>query len=163
MSADCHSACSSYQSSPEVARIIREHGETAEALIPVLHETQKQLGYLTEDAMKQIADELKTPYSKVYGVATFYTLFAVKPKGRYVIRLCESAPCHINDAGQILNTIQGELGIKAGETTLDGKFTLEFTSCLGVCGVAPAIMINDTVYGNLNTEKIKEVLRGYQD
>lgn len=154
----CQCTCSHHPS--PVADIIRKHGNTGDALIPILHETQKALGYLTEEAMRQIAGELNVPFSKVYGVATFYSLFSTQAKGKHIIRLCESAPCHIGGAPEILKAIEDELGIRVGQTTPDNKFTLEFTSCLGVCGVAPAIMIGDTVYGNLTPEKVKEVLRG---
>lgn len=153
--------CSRYSISPQVEQIVQKHGKKPDSLIPVLHETQKALGHLTTDAMKQIADLLGIPFSKVYGVATFYSLFSTHPKGQNVIRLCESAPCHINGAPQVLDAIKDELGVDVGQTTTDGKFTLEFTSCLGVCGVAPAIMINDTVFGNLTPEKVREVLRKY--
>lgn len=159
MPTPCKCTCSHGPESSSVADIIARIGNTPDSLIPVLHETQKAHGHLTDDAMRQIADGLNVPYSKVYGVATFYSLFATKPKGQHIIRLCESAPCHVGGARQILDAIREELGIGVGDTTPDGKFTLEFSSCLGVCGVAPAIMVNDTVYGNLTPEKAKEVLR----
>ncbi len=143
----------------EIDDIIRKHQNRDGALIDVLHDVQALYGYLPEQAMKRIAEGLSLPLSKVYGVATFYSLFTLEPKGQYVIRLCESAPCHIRGAVQVLSAIEEELKIKPGETTPDSKFTLEFTSCLGVCGVAPAIMINDQVYGNLTPEKVKEILR----
>lgn len=145
----------------EVNEILCKHKNREGALIDVLHEIQELFGYLPEQAMKQVAEGLSLPLSKVYGVATFYSLFTLEPKGKYVIRLCESAPCHIRGAGEVLSAIEEELNIKPGETTQDGKFTLEFTSCLGVCGVAPAIMIGDQVYGNLTPEKVKEVLRSF--
>lgn len=161
MPAHCSCNCPHGPEASCVAEIVARIGSTPDSLIPVLHETQKAFGHLTEEAMRHIADRLSVPYSKVYGVATFYSLFTTKPKGANIIRLCESAPCHINGAPQVLDAIKEELGIGVGDTTADGKFTLEFSSCLGVCGVAPAIMINDTVYGNLTPEKVKEVLRGY--
>jgi NADH-quinone oxidoreductase subunit E len=99
--------------------------------------------------------------SKVYGVATFYTLLDTEEKGENIIRVCESAPCHIKKSTNILNELKEGLGIDVGETTDDEKFSLELSSCLGVCGVAPAIMINDTVYGNLNSEKLENILEKY--
>lgn len=128
-------------------------------LIPVLHEVHRIVGYLTPDVMELIAEELGIPASKVYGVATFYSLFSVRPKGKNIIRICESAPCHVMGADEIIDVVEKELGIKVGDTTRDGKFTLELTSCLGVCGVTPAIMINNEVYSNLTSERVKSVLR----
>jgi NADH-quinone oxidoreductase E subunit len=144
-----------------VEEILRKHQGKDGALIDVLHDTQASYGYLPEAAMTQIAEGLALPLSKVYGVATFYSLFTLAPKGEHIIRICESAPCHIRGAIEVLQAIQEQLGIKPGETTEDGKFSLEFTSCLGVCGVAPAIMIGERVYGNLSPEKVKEVLNNY--
>ena len=92
------------------------------------------------------------------GTASFYTMYSFDPRGKYVIRVCESPPCHILGAQTIFKAIETKLGIKEGETTKDGFFTLEGTSCLGVCSVAPAMMINDEVYGNLDEEKIGKIL-----
>lgn len=145
-----------------VGGIILNHQGRDGALIDVLHETQAVYGYLPEETLTQIAQGLGVPLSKVYGVATFYSLFTLKPKGRHIIRLCESAPCHLRGAMDVLQAIESELSIKPGQTTPDDKFTLEFTSCLGVCGVAPAMMIGDQVYGNLTPDKVKDVLRSYE-
>lgn len=145
----------------QVERILGNYQGRQGSLIDILHETQSVYGYLPEEAMQQIADGLGLSLAKVYSVATFYSLFTLKPKGENIIRLCESAPCHIRGAQTILQTIQNELGINPGGITKDKKFSLEFTSCLGVCGVAPAIMIGDKVYGNLTPEKVIEILRSY--
>ena len=102
------------------------------------------------------------PLSKVYGVATFYTLFSTKPKGKHIIRICENAPCHVLGATAVIEAFEEELGISMGGTTHDGEFTLEHTSCLGVCGVAPTVMIDDTVYGNLTPERVPLILREYR-
>lgn len=141
--------------------ILQKHRGRDGALIDVLHETQDVYGYLPEEAMTQVAEGLGLPLSKVYGVATFYSLYTLKPKGQYIIRLCESAPCHLRGSMDVLHVIENELAIRPGQTTPDNKFSLEFTSCLGVCGVAPAMMIGDRVYGNLTPEKVKDVLRSY--
>lgn len=130
-------------------------------LISVLHKVQEELGYLSEEGLQVVAKKLDVPLSKVYGVATFYTLLDTEEKGENIIRVCESAPCHVKDSTNILNELQEKLGVEVGETTDDGKFSLEFTSCLGVCGVAPAIMINETVYGNLNSTKLDSILEQY--
>lgn len=142
-----------------VEEIIQRYQGDPSSLIDVLHETQSVYGYLTNETVEEIAEGLDIPASKVYGVASFYTLFNTEPKGKYIIRVCESAPCHIKGAQEVIDAIRETLGIRPGETTQDKKFTLEFTSCLGVCGVAPAVVIGEQVYGNLTPERIKEILK----
>ncbi len=145
-----------------IDRIVSRHASREGALLPVLREVQDLVGYLPEEAMKRIALGLGLSLSRVYGVATFYSLFYTKPKGQYVVRVCESAPCHVQGAQAVVDAIVEELGISFGETTPDGRFTLELVSCLGVCGVAPAVMIGDRVYGNLTPESVLAVLQEYK-
>ena len=146
----------------ELARIIERHGRDAGKLIPILQETQRAYGYLSEQAMQQVAETLGVTVGKVFGVATFYSLFATAPKGKHIIRLCESAPCHIRGAEEICTALEEELGVSPGQTTADGLFTLEYTSCLGVCGVAPAMMVDEVVYGNLTVAKVREIIGDYR-
>lgn len=146
-----------------VQNIIDRHLQLEGNLLPILHAIQAELGYLPESAMAQVARALKIPLSKVYGTATFYSLFATHPKGEYVIRICESAPCHIQGAQEVIEALEKELGIKVGETTPDRKFTLELASCIGVCGVAPAIMINEQVHGNLTPAMIPGIIARYRN
>jgi len=145
-----------------IERAIENHRSKQGALLPILQEIQGDLGYIPEVAMIEVAESLGIPASKVYGTVTFYTLFSTRPKGKNVIRICESAPCHVEGAEAIVKALEKALGVRMGETTPDGLFTLEFTSCIGVCGVAPAIMINDRVYGNLVPERIPEILAEYR-
>ncbi|HHY46544.1 MAG TPA: NADH-quinone oxidoreductase subunit NuoE [Firmicutes bacterium] len=142
--------------------ILEKYRGRKDALIPALYDIQKVMNYLPESAAVKVAEALEVPVSKVYGVATFYTLFSVKPRGKHIIRVCESAPCHVLGAMNVVKELERELGIKVGETTKDGRFTLELTSCLGTCGVAPAIMIDDVVYGNLTADKIPHILSEYR-
>ncbi len=144
-----------------VGQVIREYKADPGALLEILRDIQEVHGYLSKDIIEEVADGLNIPASRVYGVATFYTLLATEPKGKYIIRVCESPPCHIRGAVNVLETLQELLGINPGETTKDKKFTLELTSCLGVCGVAPAMVIDDRVYGNLTPERVKEILEEY--
>ncbi|MGE5587810.1 MAG: NADH-quinone oxidoreductase subunit NuoE [Clostridia bacterium] len=146
----------------KVSEILAKYSRRPDALVSILHDVQKEAGYVSEEAMTEIASELDIPVSKVYGVATFYTLFSTKPKGRYIVRVCENAPCHVRGAKAVIEALEKELGIPMGGTTSDGKFTLEYTSCLGVCGVAPAIMINEAVYGNLTPERVPLILKEYK-
>jgi len=153
-------------SSPEtgkksVRQVIKEHKADPGALLDILRDTQEIYGYLSNETMEEVAEGLNIPASRVYGVATFYSLLATEPKGKYIIRVCESPPCHIRGAVNVLETLQEVLEISPGETTKDKNFTLELTSCLGVCGVAPAMMIGDRVYGNLTPERVKDILKEY--
>lgn len=143
----------------KVGEILAKYRGEAASLIDVLHEIQDVYGYLPRESLERVAEGLSIAASKVYGVASFYSLFNTRPKGNYIIKVCESAPCHIKGAQEVNEAIQETLGIKPGETTSDSKFTLEFTSCLGVCGVAPAVVIGDQVYGNLTPARIKEILK----
>ena len=131
-------------------------------LLPILRDVQKETKYLSDNILIRIADNLDIPLSQVYGVATFYSLFTVKPKGKYIVRVCEDAPCHVLDAPKIYEALQEYLGSSAGQTTQDGLFSLEFTSCLGLCGVAPVIMVNEEVYGKITPDMIPAILGKYK-
>jgi NADH-quinone oxidoreductase subunit E len=130
-------------------------------IIALLNKEQRanKHNYITEYKLKLIAQEAGLSYSEVYGVATFYSLFSLKPRGEYVIRVCGSGPCHLMGSKSIFKVLEKELKIKVGETTTDGKFTIEEVSCLGICNEAPAMMINEKVYDNLTPQKIREILR----
>lgn len=145
-----------------VEEIVVRHGRSRHELVAILHDVQRVFGYLPESALIQVANGLDVPLSKVYGVATFYTLLSVEPMGKHVIRVCENAPCHLLGAKSLVDILEEELGISMGGTTNCGKFTLKHTSCLGVCGVAPAIMIDDEVYGNLTPDDIPVILEKYR-
>ncbi len=132
-------------------------------LIPVLHDTQDKLGWISPDAMEAIADGLDITVGKVHGVATFYTLFYTSPRGKNVVRICDSPPCHIEGSKDIREAITGQIGVKPGETTEDGQFTFEVVSCMGLCGVAPAMMVNDDVYGNLAPDMVPAIIGKYKE
>jgi NADH-quinone oxidoreductase subunit F len=164
-----HSGCTCQTAaplSPEVIRqvdaIIARHKDQAGALMPVLQEVQDAVGYLPPSVQERIAAGLNIQGSEVFGVMSFYSMYTWKPKGKYVIRMCESPPCHVTGAENMLHALQKELGIGLGETTSDGLFTLEFSACLGVCEVAPAMQINEVVIGNLTAAKIKQTLADYR-
>ncbi len=129
-------------------------------ILYILHELQDMnpQHYVAKEDLEAVADYLKVPYSFVHGVATFYTMFSLAPRGRYIIRLCDSPPCHLMGSTTTLDHLRERLGIEVGQTTPDGVFTLELTSCLGVCGVAPAIMINEEMFGKLTPERLDAIL-----
>lgn len=157
------SACCCQKPDPSrVNKIIDKHIQKQGALMPVLQDLQKELGWLSPEVLTIVAQRFKVPPSKVYGVASFYTLFSTTPKGRHIIRVCENAPCHVVGASAIIKELERQLGVKVGETTPDCLFTLELTSCLGVCGVAPVIDIDGEVYGNLKPSDIASILDKYR-
>ena len=131
--------------------------------MPVLHKAQEIFGCLSLDVQKYISKELDIPVSDIYGVATFYSQFTLKPKGKYKIGVCMGTACYVKGSQAILNELAKELDMKVGDTTDDGLFTLEATRCLGACGLAPIIMINDDVYGRLKPEDIKEIVAKYKE
>lgn len=141
-------------------KILKRYERSGDNLLALLHELQdgSPEHYLSEADMRAAADYLRLPYSFVYGVASFYTMYSLKPRGRNLIRVCQSPPCHLLGSSTISRELIRLLGIGFGETTPDKLFTLEMTSCLGVCGVAPAMMVNDRVHGNLTAERIAQVI-----
>ncbi len=152
----------------KVSALVREAKseslEERDILINTLHKVQDYFGnYIPIEAAEIVAEELMIPKSKVYEVLTFYTMFSTKPRGKYVIRVCVNLPCHVTGGREIVQTLQEILGVKFGETTKDNLFTLETTSCLGLCGVAPVIMINDQYYGDLTPKKVREIIENLRN
>ncbi len=142
-------------------KIDQYQGE-AGALIPILQEAQEIYGYLPEDVIKIVAKEIKIPVAEVFGVATFYSQFRFTPTGLNVIRVCMGTACHVRGALKVLKALERELGIKSGETTGDGKFTLETVACIGACGLAPVISVNNKVFGNLTSEMVPGILDKFE-
>lgn len=130
-------------------------------LIPALHKMQEIYGYLPEEALILVSEELDIPITQIYGVASFYSLFSLEPKGKYLINVCLGTACYVKGSQNILERLTEELGIEEGKTTEDGKFTLSATRCIGACGLAPVMMINDKVYGKLNPNDIPRILKEF--
>lgn len=146
-----------------IVEILDKCGRSERNLIPILHELQQSMGYISPEAMETVAAELDVPVGRVHGTASFYTLFYTKPHGKNVIRLCDSPPCHLEGSKGIREAVSKAIGVKPGETTEDGNFTFEIVSCLGLCGVAPAITVNDDVYGNLTPDAIPGIIGKYKE
>lgn len=128
-------------------------------VIPVLQQAQNIFGYLPKDVLIKISEEIDVPISQIYGVVTFYSQFHLEPRGKYIIRCCLGTACHVRGAALVFDEIKKRLGLKDGEvTTPDLKFTLESVACIGACGLAPCIMINDETHGRLSPEKVGEIL-----
>ncbi|MBT9140475.1 MAG: NADP-reducing hydrogenase subunit HndA [Dehalococcoidia bacterium] len=131
------------------------------SLIPILQAVQDEYGYLPEDVMGYVAEEIDIPLSRIYGVITFYAQFHLKPRGKNIIRICVGTACHVKGAGKIVTAFEEKLGVKAGETTPDLKFTIEPIACVGACGLAPVIMVNHDTYGKLSPKMVRDVLDNY--
>ncbi len=146
----------------KLAQVIQDHKEQKGALMPVLQEAQNIFGCVSEDVQKIIAEGLGVTLSEVYGVATFYSQFSLKPKGQYVCGVCLGTACYVKGSQAVLDKLCEELEIQPGDTTNDGKFTVQATRCLGACGLAPVMMINDDVFGRLIPDEIPGILAKYK-
>jgi len=161
----CKCTCGSPTVDPRYEKlheIITERKETPGSLIMVLHEAQQLFGYLPEDVIQIVAEGLDIPASEVYGVVTFYSLFSLKPRGKHKISVCMGTACYVKGAAQVVTELEKQLKVKPTETTEDGRFTIEVTRCIGACGLAPVMTINDDVYGRLTPSKIAEILAKYE-
>jgi len=131
-------------------------------LIPLLQEVQEILGYLSKDAMRYIAKRMEIPAAEIYGVATFYSMFKLRPQGKHIIRICKGTACHVSDADGIKEALKNALQLEGDQdTTVDMNFTLMEVACLGCCSLAPVIMIDDTTYGKLSPDGIPKILERY--
>ena len=144
-----------------LAAVISEHKDKPGALIPVLQKAQEIYGYLPVEVEEKIADGLGISLEKVYEVVTFYAQFALNPKGRYNISVCLGTACYVKGSGDIYNKLSETLGVGEGECTPDGKFSLESCRCVGACGLAPVLLVNEDVYGRLVPEDVAEIIKKY--
>lgn len=142
--------------------VIAEHKDLGGALMPILQKAQDIYGYLPIEVQTMVAEGLDIPLEKVYGVATFYSQFSLYPKGKYKISVCLGTACYVKGSGDLYSKLIEKLGIEGGECTADGKFSLEACRCIGACGLAPVITINDDVYGRLVPDDIDGILAKYE-
>ena len=145
----------------KLMEVIAQHKDEAGATIPVLHKAQEIYGYLPIEVQTIISKNLGVTMAEIYGVVTFYTQFTTQPKGKYKIGVCLGTACYVKGSGDLLEKIKEKLGIKEGECTPDGKFSIDATRCIGACGLAPVITINDDVYGKLTVDEIDGILAKY--
>lgn len=141
--------------------VIADFKDTPGALMPILQHAQEIYGYLPIEVQTMISDETGIPLEKIYGVSTFYSQFSLQPKGQYRISVCLGTACYVKGSGEILKKLEELLGITNGECTPDGKFSLDSCRCVGACGLAPVMMINDEVYGRLTPDEIPDILAKY--
>lgn len=143
----------------ELKEILHSYPEQNRSnLIPILQEIQESYGYLPQDAMVEVAHYLRLPASKIYGVATFYNQFRFEPKGKYHIQVCRGTACHVLGSVTVLEELQKELKIKAGQTSRDGLFSIEVVACIGACGLAPVININGDFHAKLTKDSVREII-----
>lgn len=147
----------------ELLKVIEKYKGTEGALIPTLHEAQEIYGYLPVEVQQIISDGLGISMAEIYGVVTFYTQFTTNPKGRYKIAVCLGTACYVKGSGDILEKIMEKLGIGVGECSEDGKYSLDATRCIGACGLAPVMTVNDDVYGRLVPDDVEGILSKYVD
>lgn len=145
----------------KLQKVINENKGKKGALMPILHEGQKIFGCLPLEVQRKISDELKVPLSEIYGVVTFYSQFSLEPKGEYVVGVCLGTACYVKGSQAIVDKISELIDTKPGQNSPDGKFTLVATRCIGACGLAPVITVNEDVYGRLKVEDIPGIMEKY--
>jgi NADP-reducing hydrogenase subunit HndA len=141
--------------------VIDEHRDVKGALITVLQQAQEIYGYLPIEVQKIISERMNIPLEEIYGVASFYAQFSLNPKGKHKISVCLGTACYVRGAGKFFERISEELGIKSGECTPDGKFSLEACRCIGACGLAPVMTVNEDVYGRLTADEVDKIIAKY--
>lgn len=140
-----------------IQAIIQEYGATESALIPILQKVQEEYRYLPEEILTFVATALNLPPATVYGVATFYAQFSLEPKGKFIVKVCDGTACHVRKNAGVIKAIKQKLGLKDGEkTTKDMRYTLDIVSCIGACALAPAVVINGKVHGQMTVEKVNQ-------
>lgn len=147
----------------KVADICREFNNDPEELIGILHKAQAHFGYLPAEVQHAVAEQLKIPVGKVFGVVTFYSYFSSEPKGKFQISICLGTACYVKGAEKVLAEFEARLKIKSGQTTPNGKFSLNTLRCIGACGLAPVVMIGEKVYGSVKPEEVAAILQEYPD
>lgn len=146
----------------ELEVFINKQENKQSSLISVLHKAQEIFGYLGEEVQLFVSEKLGVPASKVYGVITFYSFFTTEPKGKYVISVCTGTACFVRGAGDIVDEFKKKLNIEEGQTTSDGLFTLDTLRCVGACGLAPVVLINNRVYGHFTKNDVDKVLKEHR-
>ena len=146
----------------KLLEVINEHKGQKGALMPIMQGAQEIYGYLPYQVQKIISDETGIPIEKIYGVATFYAQFSMQPKGKYVVSVCLGTACYVKGSGNVLEEVENVLGIKDGECTADGKFSIETCRCVGACGLAPVMIVDGDVYGKMKPDMVAGILAKYE-
>ena len=155
--------CMEEKTVKELDQILSKYTNDKSNLIQILNEVQEKFGYVPTIVQEEIAKYLGIEVAEVYGVVTFYSRFTLKPKGKYAISVCMGTACFVKGGEQILERVKQKLGIEEGQTTEDGKFSIDATRCIGACGLAPVFTVNEEVYGKATPQKVDEVIKEYQN
>lgn len=140
-------------------QIIKKHKSNKSALIAVLQDIQEAFNYLPKEALKTASNMMKVPMSRVYEAATFYTAFSLKPRGKHIVKICKGTACHVRGAAILQDRFETTLGIKPGQTTKDGKFSLETVNCVGACALGPVVVINTDYHGQVTINKVDKIIK----
>lgn len=146
----------------QLFKAIDENGGTQGSVMPILQKAQEIYGYLPIEVQTMIAEKMDVPLEEIYGVSTFYSLFALTPKGKYNVSVCMGTACYVKGAEDVLNKICEVLGIQSEECTQDGKFSITECRCIGACGLAPVMTVNDDVYGRVSVSEVEDILSKYE-
>lgn len=147
---------------PTIDEILDRYDRKKSALIGILQDIQAEYNYLPKETLLHIRESLNVPLTQIYGIASFYKSFSLKPRGKYIVNVCLGTACHVRGAVRILEEMERDLGIKSGQTTKDSMFTLETVNCLGACALGPLIVVNGHYYGKMSPGKVEKVLRNYK-
>ena len=150
--------CNNCGKDEELEKILWVYKQDKDNLIQILNDVQEHYGYIPKHAQKAVSEYLNIPMAEIYGVITFYSRFTLEPKGKYHIAVCLGTACYVKGSSKIMDRLEERLGIKTGETTTDGKFSIEATRCVGACGLAPVFTVNGEVYGKATVQKLDKVL-----
>ena len=159
----CTCGCDNQALYAQLDEVIAKHKDQPGSLISVLHKAQGIFGYLPEEVQAYVAEKMDIPLSEIYGVVTFYALFTMQPKGKYNFNVCLGTACYVKGSGKLMEKLQAELGIGIGDRTEDGLFSIEGCRCVGACGLAPVITVNDKVYGHLTEADIPRLIKEYRE
>jgi NADH-quinone oxidoreductase subunit E len=146
------------QSRSKIEEVVKKHPPEQRHALAILQDLQKEFNYIPKEGLQSVAEYLEIPLSKIYGIATFYRALSLKPRGKFTIKVCDGTACHISSSPLLIQEIERILGIKPGETTDDGLFSLETVNCLGSCAIAPVVVINDKYYGKVTPAKLRETI-----
>jgi NADP-reducing hydrogenase subunit HndA len=146
----------------KIKEICTSFNNDPQELINVLHKCQEHFGYLPAEVQEVVSNELVVPVAKIYGVVTFYSFFTMTPKGKHPVSICMGTACYVRGAEKVLDEFKKELGLKVGETTKDGKFSLSSLRCVGACGLAPVVLVGDKTYGRVAPDDVKNILKEYE-
>ena len=151
------------QQAKKLAEVIAKHKKVPGAVMPVLQQAQDIYGYLPYEVMQRIAEGLDTSMEEIYGVATFYAQFSLYPKGQYNVSVCLGTACYVKSSGEVMDKLKSLLGVKEGEITPDGRFSIQATRCIGCCGLAPVLTVNEEVYGKVTVADVEGIINTYRN